>query len=167
MIKKILLIAAMLFPMLASAQTVKIGVVDTSAIISELPDTKSAQNQINEVSKKYDADYQSLGEELKRLYEELQNLKEDELPAIRERKTREFSDCQQKMQQFEQTAAQDLQKMQNDLMTPIVQKVKSAIQSVAQEGGFTIVQDNNPQIVLYYAAPAVDITADVKKKLGL
>lgn len=167
MIKKILLIAAVLFPMLASAQSLKVGIVDTNSIVMGMPDTKEAQNKIAEVSKQYDEAYQSLGEELKRIYEELQNMSETELPAIRERKQREFTDCQQKIQQFEQTASQDLQKLQGDLMMPIFNKVKVAIESVAKEGGYSLVEAYDPQTVLYYAAPVIDITSEVKTKLGI
>lgn len=167
MIKKLLLIAALLLPMFASAQTVKIGLVDVNAVMGALPDTKEAQEKINEVSKKYDDAYTKLGEEMKRLMDELQNMKEDELPAIRERKTRDFQEQQQKMQTFEQTAMQDLQKLQQDLMTPIMTKIKGAIESVGREESYTLVMDNNPQIIQYYGAPAEDITAKVKSKLGI
>ncbi len=94
-------------------------------------------------------------------------MKEDELPAIRERKTRELSDYQQKIQQFEQTADQDLQKMQYDLMSPILQKIRTAIEAVGKEGGYSLVQNKDAQIILYYDSPVVDITNDVKAKLGI
>ena len=43
MFKKILLVAALLIPMLASAQTLKIGLVDSSDIIAKMPDTATAE----------------------------------------------------------------------------------------------------------------------------
>jgi len=167
MIKKILLIAALMLPMIASAQTVKIGLVDVNTIMGAMPDTKAAQEKINEVSKKYDDAYAKLGEEMKRLYDELQNMKEDELPAIRERKTRDFQEQQQKLQTFEQTAMADIQKMQQDLMAPILTKIKGAIESVGREGNYTLVMDNNPQLIQYHSSPAEDITNAVKAKLGI
>ena len=167
MFKKILLVAAVLIPMLASAQTLKIGLVDSSDIIAKMPDTATAQKQIEEVSKKYQDEYKKLEDEMKRLYDEIANMKEDELPAIRDRKTREFSDHQNKVQQFEQTAMQDTQAMYQKLMQPIVQKVRTAIEAVGKEGGYSLIQDKNPQNIIYFDAPVVDITADVKAKLGI
>ena len=82
---------------------------------------------------------------MKRLYDEIANMKEDELPAIRDRKTREFSDHQNKVQQFEQTAMQDTQAMYQKLMQPIVQKVRTAIEAVGKEGGYSLIQDKNPR----------------------
>ena len=167
MFKKILLVAAMLIPMLASAQTLKIGLVDQSDIITKMPETTEAQKKVEEISKKYESEYMKLNDEMNRLYEEISKMKEDELPAIRERKTRDFTDHQVKVQQFQETAMQEIQKMQQELMAPIVQKVRTAIEAVGKEGGFSLIQDKNPQITIYFDNPVIDITNDVKAKLGI
>ncbi|MDE6771153.1 MAG: OmpH family outer membrane protein [Muribaculaceae bacterium] len=159
--------AALLIPMLASAQSLKIGLVDQNEIISKMPETTEAGKKVDEISKKYESEYMKLNDEMKRLYDEISNMKEDELPAIRERKTRDFTDHQVKVQQFQETAMQEIQRMQQELMAPIVQKVRSAIESVGKEGGFSLVQDKNPQITIYFDAPVIDITNDVKAKLGI
>lgn len=167
MLKKLLLVAAVLIPMLASAQTLKIGLVDTGEIFSKMPESAAAQKQVEDVNKKYEDEYAKLGEEIKRMYDELQQMKEDELPAIRERKTREFTDYQQKISQFEQQAMQDLQKLQQELMAPIMQKIRGAVEAVGKEGGYSLIQEKNPQLTIYFAAPVVDITGEVKAKLGV
>ena len=167
MIKKVLLAIALICPMLLSAQTLKIGLVDFSAVLMAMPETTAAQNQLKEVGDKYDAEYKKLNEEMNRLIEEYQKMAENELPAIKERKTRELSDYQQKLQQFEQTAMGDLQKMESDLMGPVQQKVVQAIESVGREGGYSLIQMYNPQLTLYYAAPVEDVTPAVKAKLGI
>lgn len=167
MIKKVILAIALICPMLLSAQTLKIGLVDFDAILSAMPETTAAQNQIKEVSEKYEAEYKKLGEEMNRLVTEYQNMPETELPAIKERKTRELSDYQQKIAQFEQTAGQDLQKMQMDLMAPITQKINQAVESIGREGNYSLIQIYTPQITLYRADPVEDVTSAVKAKLGI
>lgn len=168
MLKKILLaIALMIQFMGANAQNLKIGLVDVSAIIQVMPETAEAQNKLADASKKYEAEYQRLGDEMKRLLDDYQSMKQDELQAIKDRKTRELNDFQQKMQTFEQNAQQDLSKMQQELMGPIVVKIRSAIESVGKENGYSIIQDLNPQTTFYYAAPIEDVTAAVKAKLGI
>lgn len=167
MLKKLLLVAALLLPMLASAQTLKIGLVDSNEIFSKMPETATASKEIEEVSKKYEDEYAKLQEEMKRMYDELSQMKEDELPAIRERKTREFTDYQQKIQQFQQTAMQDLEKLQQDRMAPIMQKIRTAVEAVGKEGGYSLIQEKNAQLILYFDSPIVEITNDVKAKLGL
>ena len=167
MIKKVLLAIALICPMLLSAQTIKMGIVDFNAIIGVMPEYTAAQNQLKEVSDKYEAEFKKLDEEMKRLYTEYQNMSESELPAIKERKTRELSDYQQKMAQFEQNAMTDLQNMERDLMGPIQQKVSQAVESVGREGNYSLIQLYNPALTLYYAAPVEDVTPAVKAKLGV
>lgn len=167
MIKKILLAVALAIPMFASAQTLKVGIVDVEEVFQKMPDTKDAESKLAEVSKKYEDEYGKLQEEMKRRYDEIQALPEDELPAIKERKIRDFQEYQQKVAQFEQTASQDLQKVQQDLIAPIYQKINNAVQSVGQEGGYSLIEAKVATLVLYYGNPVVDITNEVKAKLGV
>lgn len=167
MLKKLLLAACVAVPMLASAQTLKIGIVDVQGVIQVLPEYTAAEQRINDVSKRYQDEYTKLGEEMQRKYEEFQNLPDNELPAIRDRKARELQDYQQKIQQFMQDADQQLQKMQADEMAPIVSKVRDAIESVGKEGNFSLIQMLDPQLVLFHQSPVEDITPTVKAKLGV
>lgn len=165
MFKKILLVAALLIPMLASAQTLKIGLVDLQEIVTKMPESAEADKQIQDTSKKYDEEFAKLQDEMKRRYDEFQNMSQDELPAIRERKAREIQDYQNKLEQFSQEAMQHLQTMQSQLYQPIVQKARTAVDAVAKEGGYSIIQDKNQ--AYYFAAPVVDITEEVKAKIGV
>lgn len=167
MFKKILLVAALLIPMLASAQTLKIGLVDVNEIVPKMPESTEASKQLDEASKKYDEEFNKLQEEMQRRVDEFQNMSQDELPAIRERKTRELADYQAKIEQFSNEARQHLQNMYQELMAPILQKVQTAIQAVGKEGGYSLIQDKNPQIIYYFDAPVIDITNDVKAKIGI
>lgn len=167
MIKKILLAAALAIPMFASAQSLKVGIVDVEEVVQKLPDYTEAQNKYVETSKKYEDEFAKLQEELKRRYDEIQNMPQDELQVIQERKVKDFQEYQLKTQQFEQTAAQELQKVQSDLLAPIYQKVNNAIQAVGQEGGYSLIEAKVSQFILYYASPVVDITPEVKAKLGV
>ena len=62
-------------------------------------------------------------------------------------------------------AAQELQKKQMDLMTPLLEKARNAITKVGEEQGFNYVIDSSPNggIIL---ANGKDLLADVKKELG-
>lgn len=165
MIKKVLLLAALILPMFASAQTLKIAVIDTNQIFTALPETAEAQKTLEEYNQKYENEYKNLMTEMQKQYEDFNAMPENELPAIKERKARELQDTQKKIQDFEQLAMNDLQKKQDELMAPIMQKIRSAIESVGKEGGYSLIQELGSQ--LYYSAPVEDITPLVKSKLGL
>lgn len=167
MLKKILLAVAVMLPMFASAQTVKLGIVDTNAIFSVMPETAQAQTKLQEIQKKYQDEFTRLEEEYKRMVDELQKMSDDELPAIKERKTREITDYQQKIQAFMNSADQDIAQQQQSLMAPIATKIKEAIESVGKENGFGMIQAYSPDQIMYYASPVEDVTPLVKAKMGL
>lgn len=168
MLKKILLALAVIFSMTASAQSLKIGLVNVDEVMASMPEVAAAQKQLQETQAKYDTQYKSLGEELQKQVEEYQAMVDKkELKAIMDTKARSIQDNQQKMQQFEQQAMQELQKLQNDLMAPVLQKIQDAVQSVGKEGNFSIIESYEPQLVLYYGSPVENITPLVKAKLGL
>ena len=167
MIKKILLIAALILPMCAFAQDLKIGVINVNEVVQKLPEYADAQTKFVETSKRYEDELAKLNDELKRRYDDIQSMPDDELEAIRERKVREFQEYQVKIQQFTQTADQELAKVQQELMAPIEKKVQDAISSVGQEGGYSLIQPLENSLILYHAAPVVDITNEVKAKLGI
>ena len=166
MIKKLLLAAALVLPMFASAQTLKVAIVDVDEVVQKMPDYAEAQTKYVETSKRYEDEFSKLRDEMNRRYEELQKMPEDELPTIKERKVKDFQEYQMKIQQFEESATQELAKVQQDLLAPIYQKVNNAVQSVGQEGGYSLIEAK-VQTILYYAAPVDDITNQVKAKLGI
>ena len=165
MLKKILLAVAIALPLFASAQTLTIGIVDTNTIGQAMPEWATAQQKLQENDNKYKQEGQRLVQAYQKLVEEAQNMKPDELQAVKDRKIREVQEMEQKIQAYSQQADQDLSRMQQELMTPIMQKIKAAIESVAQENNISLVQET--QVAIYFQAPVKDITPLVKAKLGL
>ena len=59
-----------------------------------------------------------------------------------------------------------MQKKQNELLEPMVNKAKKAVEDVAKELGYKNVIDSSVGVLLY-SDPADDIMAQVKKKMGI
>ena len=80
-------------------------------------------------------------------------------------RAKELQGMEQNIQQYQQTAAQDIQQKQADLLRPLIEKAKEAIQKVAREQGFDYVIDATPggAVIL---SDGKDLMADVKKELG-
>lgn len=165
MLKKIVLAIMLALPMLSGAQTIKIGLVDTNTILTSLPDTKTAQDKINALSKDFQDQDSKFMAALQKKMEDFQNLPETTPQATKEALAKEIQADQQKILEFEQNAQSEMQKAQEREMAPVINKVRDAIQAVGREGNYTVVQELGA--VLYYGAPAEDITPAVKAKLGL
>ncbi len=162
--KKFILAIILLLPFFASAQTSKVGVVDTNAIIQAMPETKAAEAQISETSKKYEEEFGKLQQEFNRLYESFQTMPETTPKAVRDHRTRELALMNETIEAFTNDSEQDLKRLQKELMAPIVEKVRIAIDLVGKEAGYTVIMDSNN---LLYFSSSDDLTPTVKQRLGL
>ena len=165
MIKKVILVmaAAIALPIVMNAQ--KFGIVEADQVLQSLPDMAQVQAQLTEASKRYEDEYQKLEEEMDKKFTEYQALGQDTPQSIRERREAELTELNAKMQQFRNTAQQDLQRQQQTLMAPIEQKFMDAVKAVGQEGGYTFIFQDG--MSLFNGADVVNVTADVKAKLGI
>ena len=167
MIKRLILAVLVALPFSALAQ--KFGVVDLDNVFQAMPETATAQTQLTDASKKYEDEFQKLREEVDKLFAEYQNLQKDPATpdAIKERRLNELTERDQKVQQFRNTASQDLARLQEQLMAPIQQKINDAVKAVGQEGNFTFIFPHEQGLLLYTGTDVVNVTALVKTKLGI
>lgn len=167
MFKKIVLVLAILLPFSAFAQ--KFGSVNIEEVITAMPESKAAENQIAEASKKYEAEFQKLNEELNKLYTDFQAIQNDpDTPdTIKERRMQEIQERAANVDKFRATAQQDLQRQNEQLMAPIQQKLTDAIKAVGQEGNFTAIVPFEQGVFLYQGNDVVDVTPMIKSKLGI
>lgn len=163
MIKKLLIAIFIALPTMAFAQ--KFGMVDTQSLIQSLPEVKDVQTQIEASIKKYSDEENNLRAEYEKKIKEFQDMAQDTPDAIKQRRVQEIQDLEQKIGEFRNTAQQDLQRQQEQLMAPIQQKIMTAIQSVGTEGGYTMIFEQG--ISLFNGKDVADVTPQVKAKLGV
>ena len=78
----------------------------------------------------------------------------------------EIMDLQQRIQSFQASAQEQLQMKEQDLLQPIIDKAKKAIEDVAKENGYTYIFDSGLGVLLYMPE-GDDVKALVKTKLGI
>jgi outer membrane protein len=167
MIKKLLLAILIALPFSAFAQ--KFGVVDVNKVFTTMPEATAMQQQLSDASKKYEDEFSKLREELDKLYTDYQTIQNDpNTPeTIKERRIQEIQERANKVDQFRETAQQDLSRLNEQLAAPIQQKITEAITAVGQENGYTFIFPNEQGLLLYKGSEVVDATPAVLKKLGL
>jgi len=150
----------------ANAQQ-KFGHVNSQEIIQAMPEFSKARTEIEALTKQYEAD-------LKSMYEELQNKgdayakEQATLPAnIKERREKELAEMQQKIQQNYQDNQQALAQAQQEKMNAITTKVLDAIKAVGQAGNYIYIMDMGSGVPYISTTLSTDVTAEVKKKLGI
>lgn len=165
MIKNVILALLIALPLSVFAQ--KFGVVETEPVLTSMPEYAAMQTQVNEASKKYEDELNKLKEEMNKKFTEYQALEKDTATpeSIKERRMQEMQELDQKIQQFTNTAMQDLQRQQQQLMAPIEQKFMDACKAVGQEGGYTFILPQG--MALYVGSTVEDVTPLIKAKLGI
>jgi len=133
-----------------------------------MPEATAMQQQLTDASKKYEDEFAKLREEVDKLYTEYQTIQNDpNTPeSIKERRVQEIQERAAKVDQFRETAQQDLSRLNEQLAAPIQQKITDAISAVGQENGYTFIFPNEQGLLLYKGSDVVDVTPAILKKLG-
>jgi len=144
----------------------KIAHIDTQALVEAMPEMKAAQSELDKIQKTYDTEIKAMAKELEgkmTQYDQEATSKTEE-----ENKTRfeEVQGMQKNIQAYRQQALQDLQKKQEDIFKPVLEKARAAIQKVARAQGFQYVMDSTTGSGLILA-DGKDLMADVKKEMGI
>ena len=169
MFKRFMLLAITATMMCFAAQAQKFGYINTSEIFNVMPEKATAENTLKSVSDKYETEFKNLQDAFQKKMADYEAADKDATTpqAIKDRHSQELQDDYVKIQNFQQTASQDLQRQQETLLAPITQKLQNAIQAVGAEGGYTFIFDMSSMTILYTGTGAEDITAKVKAKLGI
>ena len=145
-----------------SAQS-KIAHIDTQELIKAMPEYKAAQAEIEKLGETYQAQIQDSLKELDNKLKQYNAEAESQTEETNVERMKEVEGMKQSLSQFQQNAQQDLQKKEFDLLKPITDKAKVAIEKVAAAQGFDYVLEAAGLIV----KKGKDLLADVKAEMGI
>lgn len=166
--KKIIFTFAMLICALA-ASAQKFALVDMDYILKNIPAYERANEQLNQVSKKWQAEVEALSTEAQTMYKNYQNevvflsqeQKKAKQDAIME-KEKEASELKKKYFGPEG----ELFKKRASLMTPIQEEIYNAVKDIADLRGYQLILDRASDTGIIFGSPKVDISNEVLEKLG-
>ena len=144
----------------------KFAHVNLSEVIQLMPEYLDAQKVMMASSKETQETYQAMVDEFNGKYSTYQQKASTWTATIRESKEKELSDMQQRIQEFQQSASQELETQQNQLMAPIQQKALEAINKLAKEGGYIYVFDAST-FIYKDDTQSVDLTPAARKALNI
>lgn len=167
--KKIIVLAALLLGMTAGASAQKFALIDMEYIMSNIPAYERANEQLNQVSKKWQAEVEALDNSARTLYKNYQN----EVVFLSEAQKKER---EQAIVDKEKEAAElkkkyfgpegELYKKRTALIEPIQDEIYNAVKGIAQSKGFQLILDRASDNGIIFASPAIDISNEVLSKLG-
>ncbi|MGM0612006.1 MAG: OmpH family outer membrane protein [Bacteroidota bacterium] len=152
---------------LASAQTPKIGHINTSKLLQIMPGRDTAQTALENYAKSLQNDLKTYQQEFEKKY---QKYMEDEasMPELmKETRQEELMQMEERIRKYQESAQQDLQAKEQELLQPILQKAQDAIDKVAEENEFTYILDTSQGSVVFVGEKGKDIMPMVRKELGI
>lgn len=157
----------MFMPLSAAAQ--KFALVDMEFILKNIPAYERANEQLNQVSKKWQAEVEALSTEAQTLYKNYQNevvfLSQEQKKARQDaimEKEKEAADLKKKY--FGPDG--ELFKKRTSLMTPIQEEIYNAVKDIADLRGYQLIIDRASDNGIIFGSPKIDISNEVLQKLG-
>ena len=167
--KRLFLIAGIVFLATLSLQAQKFALVDMDYIFKNIPTYERANEQLNQVSKKWQAEVEALQVEAQTLYKNYQN----EVVFLSQEQKKARQDA---IVAKEQEAAElkkkyfgpqgELFKKRTALMTPIQEEIYNTIKDIADLRGYQLILDRASDQGIIYGSPKIDISNEVLSKLG-
>lgn len=164
---KLLFVAIVLFvgATTMNAQS-KVAHINTADLVEAMPAMKAAQSQLEKLQKTYDTEIRAMAQELDTKIKQYGAEADSKTDEENRKRAEEVQGMQNNIAAYRQQAMTDLQKKEGDILSPIIEKAKAAIQKVARAKGYQYVYDATPGGGLLLAE-GYDLLADVKKELGI
>lgn len=167
-IKSILVLVFLsVLPLTASAQ--KFALLDMEYILKNIPAYERANEQLNQVSKKWQAEVEALSTDAQTMYKNFQN----EVVFLSQEQKKARQDA---IMEKEKAAAElkkkyfgpdgELFKKRTSLMTPIQEEIYNAVKDIADLRGYQLILDRASDSGIIFGSPKIDISNEVLQKLG-
>ncbi len=147
-------------------KNVKLGHINSNDLMQIMPGRDSAQAVLQAEVTELENTLKSMQAEAEKRYNDYVANQAGWTELIRQTKQREIQDMAARIEEFQKNAQEQLQTREQELLKPIIDRAKKAIEDVAKEGGYTYIFDAGTAALLYDEG-GDDIMPLVKKKLGL
>lgn len=152
-----------------SAFAQKFALVDMDYVLRNVPSYEMANEQLNQVSQRWEREVTELSKEAETMYKNYQSemvfLTDDQKKAREEEivaKEKEVTDLRYKYFGPEG----ELFKKRQSLMKPIQEDVYNAVKAVCEERGYQVIFDRASSQSIVFASPKIDVSNEVLAKLG-
>lgn len=151
----------------ASAQ--KFALVNMDYVLRNLPDYEMANEQLNQVSQRWEKELVALQKEAETMYK---NYQADMVFLTEEQQKKRAEEVASKEKEVAELRNKyfgpqgELYKKRQSLMKPIQENVYNAVKAVAEERKYQVIFDRASSQSIVFASPTIDVSNDVLAKLG-
>lgn len=164
-----ILFAALALGVSEQAQAQKFVLIDMEYILKNIPAYERANEQLNQISRKWQAEVEALNAEAQQLYKTYQS--EAVFLSAETKKEREGAIVAKEKEAAELKKKYfgpegELFKKRESLMTPIQDEIYTAVKEICEAKGYSLVLDRASDAGIIFASPKIDISGEVLQKMG-
>jgi len=167
--KKLLLGLFAILAFTASVSAQKFGFVDSQYILENIPEYKSAQQQLDRISLQWQKEIEAKFAEIDKMYKDFQAesiLLSDDMKKKREDEIIDKEKAAKELQKQRFGKGGDLLKRRQELIKPIQDKVYNAIKDISTTKNYVAVFDKSSDLTILYTNPKFDISDAVLEEMG-
>ncbi len=167
--KKPLIVLCLLLAGCAWASAQKFALVDMQYILRNVPAYEMANEQLNQVSQRWEKEVDELSKEAQTMYK---NYEADMVFLTDDQKKKREEEIVTKENEAKELRYKyfgpegELFKKRQSLMKPIQEDVYNAVKAVAEEKGYQTIFDRASSQSIVFASPRIDVSNEVLAKLG-
>jgi outer membrane protein len=150
---------------IARAEESKIGIIDMQKCIQNSEAGKKAKSELETAFNKKKKELQDQEAGLKKMQEEFQKKQAALSEAARREQQEKIQERIMKFQENFQRSQAEIQKKEQEMSAPIIQKIRDKVSEIAKKRGLNLILEKNDNIVLY-SEDKFEITDEVMKSLN-
>ena len=166
---KKLIITCLVAVVSLAANAQKFALIDMEYIMKNIPAYERANEQLNQVSKKWQAEVEALSNEAATMYKNYQNevvfLSQEQRKAKQETIMKKEKDAGELKKKYFGPEG-ELYKKRESLIAPIQEAVYNAVKELSEQRGYSLVLDRASDTGIIFGSPKIDISNDVLGRLG-
>jgi outer membrane protein len=166
--KKIFLLFALVV-MSIGVQAQKFALIDMEYILKISPSYEMANEQLNSISKKWQAEVEKIQQDAQNLYKTYQADLVFLSADMKSKREAEIVAKEQEAQELKRkyfSTDGELYKKRESLIKPIQDEIYDAAKEISEKQGYSVVVDRASAMNIIYASPKIDISNDILTKLG-
>ena len=167
--KRILIICGAVLLMAMNAKAQKFALVDMEYIMKNIPAYEMANEQLNQLSQRWQKEVEAKGKEVQTMYN---NFESDMVFLTDEQKQKREQEIVDKEKEANELKYKyfgpegELYKKRQSLLKPIQDDVYNAVKKVSEERGYQVIFDRASSQSIIFASPKIDVSNEVLTKLG-
>lgn len=148
-------------------QVLQVAYINSLELLELIPGKAEASRAIEELNRKYKDELALMQNDYNAKYTAFLSNQNNLAESIKLRRMQELYEQEQSINRFMKVAQEDIESQENQLIVPLKERLKAAVNQVGIEQGYVCIYDMANTAIAFLTPNAIDATPYVKAKLNI